>query len=335
MPVRLKDIARDLGVSTVTVSKVLLNHRDIGPETRERVLKRIKELNYQPNPAARALAAGQTRLVGLVVPDLVHPFFAQVAKGAAHALRKAGYGLIIASSEEDPHLEQEEIEQMIARQVDALMVASTQPSHEVFEKITKPFVLVDRRFNGLATNFVGIDDVKAGMLATQHLIENGRRSIAYIGGRFVSTAVGRREGYRQALRENGFTVFEKYMVCKPHYDDSAEVSGYRAMKQLLRLKRLPDAVFCGNDYLAMGAMTAIFEAGLRVPQDFAIVGCGNTLYAPALRVPLTSVDQSSESLGERTAKLALGLIGKKDKPVPATVLLESRLIVRDSSGAKS
>ena len=126
MPVRMKDIARDLGVSVVTVSKVLRNHSDIGEETRERVLKRMKELNYRPNLAARALVTGHSLTMGLVVPDLVHPFFAEVAKGISRTLRKKGYSLLISSSEEDAELEQQEIEQLLARRVDALVVASAQ-----------------------------------------------------------------------------------------------------------------------------------------------------------------------------------------------------------------
>src|SRR5215831_34090 len=132
MTVRMKDIARDLGVSVVTVSKVLRNHSDISEETRERVLKRMKELNYRPNLAARALVTGRSYTIGLVVPDLVHPFFAQVAKGLARVLRKKGYSLLISSSEEDPQLEQQEIDQLLARRVDALVVASAQWTVETF-----------------------------------------------------------------------------------------------------------------------------------------------------------------------------------------------------------
>src|SRR5215469_4107295 len=126
MTVRMKDIARDLGVSVVTVSKVLRNHSDIGPETRERVLRRIKELKYRPNLAARALVTGRTHSVGLIVPDLVHPFFADIAKALSGVLRGRRYGLLISSSEEDPALERDEIDQLLARRVDALIIASAQ-----------------------------------------------------------------------------------------------------------------------------------------------------------------------------------------------------------------
>src|SRR5689334_15775179 len=161
MPIRMKDIARDLGVSVVTISKVIRNHSDISDETRERVLNRMKELNYQPNYAARALVTGRTMSVGLIVPDLVHPFFAQVAKGLSASLRAQGYGLLIASSEEDPALERDEINQMLARRVDAIIIASAQSSPECFIELEgrkTPFVLIDRRFEQLDANFIGVRD---------------------------------------------------------------------------------------------------------------------------------------------------------------------------------
>src|SRR5580704_19152376 len=132
MPVRMKDIARDLGVSIVTVSKVLRNGGDISEETRDRILKRMKEMNYRPNLAARALVTGRTFSMGLVVPDLVHPFFAVLATGMSKVLRSQGYGLIISCSEEDPELEQQELEQLLTRRVDALVIASAQWTVESF-----------------------------------------------------------------------------------------------------------------------------------------------------------------------------------------------------------
>src|ERR1700687_5398206 len=147
MATTMKDIARDLSVSVVTVSKVLRNHSDIGEQTRKRILQRMKEVNYQPNPAARTLVSGRTNLVGLIVPDLVYPFFAQVAKGISAKLRAQEYSLIIASSEDDPSMERREIDQMLARRVDALILASTQSSVESLRRIQEqsvPFVLLDR-----------------------------------------------------------------------------------------------------------------------------------------------------------------------------------------------
>src|SRR5262252_7598987 len=165
MPARLKDIAQDLNLSVVTISKVLRGHPDIGSETRERVLKRMKELNYRPNLAARALVTGRTRAIGLIVPDLVHPFFGEVARALSSVLRAKGYSLVLSSSEDDPELELQEIDQLLARRVDVLVVASAQRSVEALRRIgeqSTPLVLIDRRFDDFPANFVGVDDAEVG-----------------------------------------------------------------------------------------------------------------------------------------------------------------------------
>lgn len=334
MAIRLKDIARDLGISVVTVSKVLRNHEDISAETRNRVLRRMKELNYQPNLAARALVTGRSHLVGLVVPDLVHPFFAEVAKGISSVLRTRGYGLVIASSEEDRDLEKQEIGQMLARRLDVLLIASTQWTVEMFRQIEeqkRPYVLVDRRFGGLAANFVGTDDLAVGRMATEHLLQSGCKRVAYVGGEYVSTARDRAQGYRSALTSAGLPVLREHVVSSVRYDDAADVTGYRAAKELLALHNRPDGIFCSTDPIAMGAMTAVLEAGIRIPEDVCIVGVGNVRYAGALRVPLSSIDQDSALLGRRSAELALSIAEANAIQPPKEIVLCPKLIVRESS----
>lgn len=334
MAARMKDIAKDLGVSVITVSKVLRNHPDIGEATRQRVLKRMRELNYQPNLAARALVTGRTFCIGFIVPDLVHPFFAQVAKGLSGFVRNHSYGLLLASSEEDPELERQEIEQMLARSVDALIIASAQWTVESFRRIEeskKPYVLIDRRFTGLSANFIGIDDERAGFIATEHLIDVGCRRIAHIRGPEVSTALGRLAGYKSALAKYNLEASSDLIVPEATGDDSGDLSGFKAMSILLSRSPKPDGVFCYNDPAAMGAMQAILDAGLRIPEDIAVIGCGNVLYAGSLRVPLSTIDQSSAEIGSRAGQMALALIEAKQPPRPEAILLEARLIVRAST----
>ncbi len=335
MPVRLKDIATDLGVSVVTVSKVLRNHSDISEETRNRVMQRMKELNYRPNLAARALVTGKSHMIGFVVPDLLHPFFAEVAKGLTKILREHGYCLVIASSEEDAELERQEIEQLLSRRVDALVVASTQSelgSFEYAEANNTPYVLIDRFLEALQANFIGVDDEKAGYIATHHLIQQGCRKIGHIRGPQGSTARGRETGYRKALAEAGLP---ERIVESASTDADAEQGGYKVMRKLIEGKDRPDGVFCFNDPNAIGGLKALFEAGISVPDEIAIIGVGNLSYADLLRVPLSSVDQDSAALGEEAAKMALKLIDSKVKLRPQKVLLEPRLVVRASSMRKS
>jgi LacI family transcriptional regulator len=335
MATRLKDIANDLGLSIATISKVLRDHPDIPAETRRRVLKRMRELNYQPNFAARSLVTGRTWTLGLVVPDLLHPFFAEIAKAISVETRKRGYSLLISSSDEDPELEVQEIKLLLARRVDVIMIASAQWSVNCFRMIEEhktPYILIDRRFQGLDANFVGVDDEAVGSLATSHLIEQGCRRIAHIRGPEVSTAIGRLEGYRRVLSSYNLTPLPGHIVSLgASGDHRGEKGGYEAAKKLLAVEPRPDGIFCFNDPSALGAMRALLDAGLRIPEDVAVVGCGNLSYSDFLRVPLSSVDQGSENIGKSAADLALRIARKKEPLRPKAELITPHLVVRASS----
>jgi LacI family transcriptional regulator len=335
MTVRLKDVAQDLGLSAVTVSKVLRDHPDISEETRKRVLKRLKEMNYQPNLAARALITGRTFTMGILVPDLLHPFFASIAQSVAHAIQPNGYSLLIMSSDEDAELEKRSIHDLLARRVECMMIASAQWSVESFRRIEEhkiPYILLDRQFAGLAANFVGVDDQAVGVLATRHLIEQGCHAIAHIRGPEVSTALGRLEGYRQALYEAGMQSLPGHVLSLGNSGDHrGELGGYEAARELLKSKIRPDGIFCFNDPSALGTMRAILDAGLRIPEDIAVVGCGNLSYSDFLRVPLSSVDQGSEEIGRQAAQLAVELITQKIYTPPIRKLTHPELVVRASS----
>ena len=338
MTIRLKDIAKDLNLSVVTISKVLRNHPDIADETRERVLQRVKELDYQPNIVARSLVTGRSYLIGLVVPDLLHPFFAEIAKSLSAAVGQRGYSLIISSSEENAELEAREVQHLMARQLDGLVIASTTNTTDLFDRIDRqglPYVLIDRELQGLAANFVGTNDEAAGRMATEHLIDQGCRVIAHIRGRDNSTGIRRFEGYRHALQRRGLQYSESLVVARSSVDIESTRLGAEAMRLLLRHKPRPDGLFAYNDPLAIGAMDAILEAGLRIPEDIAVIGCGNLHYDGSLRVPLSSIDQSSETIGERTAAILLGMIESKVRPQAMSVILEPSLKARASTTRSS
>ncbi len=330
----MKDIAQDLGLSVVTVSKVLRDHPDIGEETRQRVLKRVAELDYQPNVLARSLVTGRSFLVGLVVPGLLHPFFAEVAKALSTVIRAKGYSLIVSSSEEDPELERQEIRQLLARRLDALAIASSGTDIETFQRMdlqAQPYVLIDREFPQFEANFVGVDDTTAGRMATEHLLDIGCKRVAHIGGREDSTGMRRFAGYKQALQNRGLPFSEQYVVRRSSVDTKSSEQGAEAMRLLLQLDPRPDGVFCHNDPLAIGAMNTILEAGLRIPEDIALIGCGNLHYDDCLRVGLSSIDQHSEQIGQYAAEIILNLIESKTVPAIRRVILEPALIVRAST----
>jgi LacI family transcriptional regulator len=333
MPVTMKDIARELGVSVVTVSKVMRNHSDISDQTRRRVLDKAKEMNYRLNFSARSLITGRSYQVGIIVPTLLHPFFGEVLEALTATLVENGYAAIIASSKEDPDVEAAAIEQFQAHQLDGLIIASCSDSPVRFSQLREqnlPFVLIDRTFPDLRANFVGVDDFAVGKIATEHLIEMGCRRIAHISGLKFTTGVRRFEGYKAALEEHGLK-FDPSLVSPYMTADGRDWEQSRGAMQPLLEKNRPDGVFCYNDPIAIAAIDAALEAGVRVPEEMAFIGCDNLHYDSSLQVPLSSVDHHSSEIGARAASILVQILKDKSSKRLHTVVLEPALVVRASS----
>lgn len=333
MPVRMKDIAEALGVSIVTVSKALRNHPDIAIETRDKILARVKELNYRPNLMARSLVTGHSELVGLIVPDLVHPFFGEIAKALSAELRQHNFFLIVSSSDGDPTLEQAEIEHLMAYRLDALVVASCQPTSTNLRRVPQqgtPLILLDRTYSDLDSHFVGSDDYKIGVLATKHLIATGRTRIAHLRGPANSVGNSRLQGFLDTMQQYGLPVPENYISAKPK-DSIQRKNGHLAIKRMLALDAPPHAVFCFNDAVALGAMEGAAAANVQVPQDLAIIGSGNYHFNDTLRVPLSSIEQGSQAMGKRLAQLVLEIVASKGTLAATQTILKPKLVVREST----
>lgn len=324
------DIARDLGVSLVTVSNALRNRSDVSEETRLRVLKRAKELGYRPNLVARSLAGDRSFLVGLVVPDLMHSFFAEVATGIDQKLRPLGYQTVVCSSCESAETELRQIKLLISRRVDGLIIASAAPHLSLAKLLSEEkvhYVLIDRMIARAGANFVGVKDHEIGFIATEHLIAQGCRRIAHLCGPMATNGKGRLGGYRSALAKRGLDAPPEYVVSAAH----DKVSGESAMRQLLLLSHLPDGVFCYNDPVAAGAVKAILAAGLAVPGDIAVVGAGDVAYSDMLRVPLSTVNQSTLEMGQAAAELLLTCLDAEKPLRPKRIYLPAKLVERESS----
>jgi LacI family transcriptional regulator len=217
--------------------------------------------------------------------------------------------------------------------VDVLLIASCQANLRNFYELgdaRTPYLLFDRNFPHLAAHFVGTDDVKVGEIATGHLIEIGRKRIAHIGGKNTSPSFDRLRGYRNAITESKLPAPENYVIVRERVEESGDKVGFQAMQELLKLKSRPDAVFCYNDLTAIGAIDATLQAGLRVPEDIAFIGCGNLRYAHYLRVPLSSIDHGTMELGRIAGEFALELSAKPEQ-APKSVLIPSTLVVREST----
>jgi LacI family transcriptional regulator, galactose operon repressor len=331
----MKRIAGELGVSITTVSKVLNNRDDIGIATRARVLAKVAELGYQVNAVARSLTLRRTNTLGIVIPDLMHSFFVEIVAGVEIVASARGYGLLLCSSTEDPAKERAEIEMLRQRQVDGIILASVNAagSTDLLHRLTAAgigLVMIDRDDHpDVACDRVLTDDVEVGRIATTHLIEQGRRAVAHIKGPAIAHAKRRTDGYYAALAAHGIRPRPQWVV----RGGFMEADGYRAMKKLLALTPRVTAVFAANDPAALGAMKAIWDAGLRVPEDMAIAGAGEITHGDLLRVPLTTVGWSREELGRHAAELILGRIEAPDDAAFRRVVVPPHLVVRRSSGA--
>ena len=331
----MRRIAEDLGVSVTTVSKVLNGQADIGSATRARVLARVAELGYQPNAVARSLPLRRTLTLGIVIPDLMHSFFVEVVAGIEAVVNKRGYGLLLCNSEEDPRKERSELQLLAQRRVDGIVLASTGASAnaDLLHRLTAGgvgLVMIDRdEHPDVRCDRVLTDDEEVGRLATAHLVAQGRRAIAHIAGPPTVHAKRRAAGYRRALRAAGLPARADLVV----RGGFKEADGCRAMTRLLASRRRPDAVFAVNDPAAIGALKAIWDAGLRVPEDVAVAGAGDIAHGDLLRVPLTTVTWSRRDLGQRAAELLLEQLDSGVSNRPKRVVITPRLIVRVSSGA--
>ncbi|HET6974034.1 MAG TPA: LacI family DNA-binding transcriptional regulator [Pyrinomonadaceae bacterium] len=327
MPVTLEDIARALNVSKMTVSRAINNHPEISSETRARILATAQKMNYRPNQFARALMTKQSYLIGIVVPDLMHSYFAEICRGVEAHARPVGYQNLICSTDEEPRKEMDEIEALLSR-TDGLIVASALSASEVkfYKRLISDgakIVLIDRVLEGLRCSAVTTDDVQVGRLATEHLIKLGHRKIGHLRGPDVSTALKRLQGYREAMSKARL----KALV---HDCGFTETDGYAAMQKLIASGELPPAIFAANDPAAIGGMAAANEAGLKVPDDIAFVGAGSIHYGDMLRVPLTTVSWSKAEMGQTAARLLLELIDGKKKN--RTITIPPELVIRQSSG---
>jgi LacI family transcriptional regulator len=329
----MKRIAGELGVSITTVSKVLNNREDIGHATRARVLAKVAELGYRPNAVARSLTLRRTHTLGIVIPDLMHSFFVEIVAGLESVASGRGFGLLLCSSNEDPAKERDEIEILRQRQVDGIVLASANASGntDLLQRLNAfgiGLVMIDRDDHpSVRCDRVITDDQEVGRLATSHLVAQGCKVVAHIGGPAIVHAKRRADGYRAALKADGIRGRAEWIV----RGGFKESDGYAAMTRLLSLRPRVDGVFAANDPAAIGAMKAIWDARLRVADDVKVVGAGDIAMGDLLRVPLTTVSWSREDQGKRAGELLFDRLGSNAPDRFRRVVIPPELVVREST----
>jgi len=334
--VTLDDVAEKAGVSRATVSRVVNEYPHVSEKVRKHVLKIIDEMGYNPHIAARSLASQRTRNIGLVFPNSIHifftdPYFPRLTEGIAHACNENDYtlSLFIFHTEE---LEKKLIPRLSRRGlVDGIIVQATGMDDDILSNINEgdvPFVVVGRPFNLPEASYIDVDNITGAYNAVAHLIRAGRTRIGMITGPLDNTAsLDRVEGYKLALRERNLVIKDSRIV----NGDFTESSGYYAAKQLLENEGL-DAIFVASDTMAIGALKALREESLLIPDDIAIVGYDDLPPAKSAVPQLTTIRQPIRRLGMKVVEILIDIIVNGEEH-PRQIVLGTELVVRDSCGS--
>ncbi len=335
MRTTIRDVAAMAGVSINTVSRVLNDKGEVSPETRNRIQLAIKALHYRPNSFARSLLGKQSLTVGQIVTDCMNPNNAQQIRAVQNITAEVGYSVMLVDTSEQHERELVAVELMSEKQVDGFLITPLQYNNDHLFRLQEeghvPFVLTNRAIEGLPVDTVLHNNYEGAYQAICHLIELGHSRIAYITSRRQVWTVNQRlAGYRAALMKGHFDYDEGLII---QINLTLE-SAYEATNLLLKVRPRPTAIFAYNDLIAVGVLQALKEAGLKIPQDMALVGYDDILYAKFLEVPLTTVRQPTSLLGETAARVLLKRIADPAAPLEH-IVLQPRLVVRASSGQVS
>ena len=331
--VTLKSIADRLNVSVTTVSRVLNGKSDryrISKETQKLIISAAKELSYSPNQLARGLRLKRTNTIGYIIPDISNPFFSSIAKSVEKSARKSGYSILLCDSEENTKIEENLLQLMIDRKVDGLIISPVGLEVTHLQKIAQkniPIVLLDRYFPDLNLPFVTSDNYKGALEAVNMLIENVHIRIACIQG-LVNTSPNndRVRGYIDAHKTHNLSVDKNLIVG----DSFGEENGYIETKLLLKQNKLPTAIFAISNLISLGAIRAISEEGLKIPDDISMISFDDQPYSRFLSTPMTTVSQQNAQIGQIAIKLLIDQIESNRQLEPKGIFLPTKLISRDS-----
>lgn len=337
--VTLMQIAEKLNISVSTVSKALNDYPDVSDKTKGLVKELAKTLNYQPNAFAVNLRTKESKTIGLIIPAIVHHFFSNVIKGILAQAEKKGYLVIILQSNESYELEKKQIDLLLRQRVDGILISianTTRNFTHLSDVITqgKPLVMFDKIVKILECSKVVIDDRKAAKDATQHLIDTGCKRIAHFRGPLLSqNSIDRFLGYKEALEENNF-IYDSSLVYICECGDSSFEEGKFNAKKLLQDNKDVDGVFINTDLVAIGALTAFAEMGIKVPDDISIVGFSNWFMSSVISPSLTTINQPGFEMGKAAFKQLYKELKQRKKSKPVVyekIILDTALVKRDST----
>ena len=327
-----QDVAKRAGVSIATVSRVLNDSPHVRPAVKHKVLRAVKALNFQPNRTAQRLRARQSKVLGLVISDIQNHFFTSVVRGIEDVAYHNGYSLVLCNSDEDPAKEKLYIDVMRAESVAGVIIASASEAKPHIDDLLDaqiPVVALDRRIKDRRVDSVLTTNAQGAYAAVTHLIGLGHRCIGFISLPLTRTTGRERfEGYQRALRENGLPVAR----ARVRISNAKQPGGHAAALDLLTSQPCLTALFAANNLTTLGALDAIRERGLEIPDDISIIGFDDMPWATLLRPPLTAIAQPTYELGQQAAELLLARLKDPGRPV-SHVQLNTTLVVRGSTSA--
>lgn len=326
----IKDVAARAGVSYQTVSRVINNKGEIRPDTKERVLEAAKALDYRPSRVARSLVTQRTHTVGLIISDITNPFFPEVARGVQDMARSKDYNVFLCNTDENPAEDIQVLHSLTTQAVDGIILFAyhlRDDELKAFADNYRPMVLINRFFEHPNVSRIIVDNYRGAKLAVDHLVEQGHTNIAMIVGRdWLPGTVRRVNGFRDTLSEHGLPVVDDWIVTGP----PALVNGYESTQRLLKQNPEITAIFAYNDLIALGAMRACKDLGLRVPTDCAIVGFDDIQLAGMVTPSLTSVHVDKYALGQQAMTRLLEMINSPEEKFPP-ISVDTELVIREST----
>ena len=325
----IKDVANLAGVHPSTVSRVINDNSRISEKTKNKVLLIIKKLGYTPNAIARGLKTKRTQTLGMLIPDITNPFFAELARGVEDAANKNNFNVILCNTDDKLKKERTYLEILRGKRVDGLILGTAHIRDKSILELEKkkfPYILVSRNIEGLDKNCVIVDDVAGGIMVTEYLIKLGHRRIAHITGPLKTrSALNRLKGYKLALKKYEIEYRDELVG----EGDFRIKGGYQVMKRFLKLAEPPTAIFAANDLLALGAIQVILKKKYHIPEDFCIIGFDDIRLASFVYPPLTTVSQPMLEMGALAVKMLLKIIEEEEFNQKKEIL-EPKLIIRES-----
>lgn len=323
----IKDIAKRANVSICTVSNVINNKKSVKPETRERIMAAIEEYHFRPKAVARSLKTRQSLMLGIMLPNITNLFFTEMTRGIEDAANQAGYQVVLCNTDEDPNKEKEYLSALYSKDVDGIIfIGSPAGKKLLHQNIDTPIVSING-WKDDAVSSVTIDDFKGGYLAARHLLERRNTDLVFLTGSFSKQGfAGRRDGCLRALAEQG----RGQDALQVQFCDVSFVGGYEKTKELLQAGRKLEAIFAVSDVIALGAIRALVEAGLRVPQDVCVVGYDDIVLASMFIPSLSTIRQPKYVMGQTAVKLIFQKINDRTAK-SEHVVVEPELVVRESS----